>query len=374
MEAQNVVSIRTLRDINEVLVENNLKEIDGEEHRRFRTHSELSATLRRAVVLLANSHTARDKVLAVQQIRQVRERIAKAPVEAQSAPAAERATPATTPATEPAAAAPRTTSVTSRSRAEPATLREPRTPERVVLATDTVTDADLRYISHCAYGAKAALSMALAKSKESDNRPGFYTILMEGADVVDPQARPRIYDWQNRISIMFTKAELVAVAAVFYGYLRECSFSSHGPAHDKGFFLERKDGGIIARMNATGRSLTVKIAAPDMVYMGGLLTRQIRAEYPWLDNEALTGLLRGAFAATPPLANDGPRSATQPGSAAREGNGARQGNTARQGNAPRGPVADQCASCGADVDQRVRDYSQQKYGQTLCLPCQKQRH
>jgi hypothetical protein len=364
MEAQNVVTIRTLRDINEVLAENNLKEIDGEEHRRFRTHGELSSTLRRAVALLAQSRNAQEKVRAVQEIRQVRERIARAPVEA----APTQNTPAPSPASAPQSAAPAARQTAPAPRAE--------TPApaggRVVVAMDTVSDEDLRYIAHCAYGAKAAFSMALAKSKESENRPGFYTILMEGAEVVDPQARPRTYDWQSRISIMLTKAELVAVAAVFYGYLRECSFSSHGPAHDKGFFLERKDGGIIARMNATGRSLAVKIAPADMVYMGGLLTRQIRAEYPWLDNEALTGLLRGAFAATPPLAGSEAASA---GSAS----GAQASNTppaqsARQSHAPRGPVAGQCASCGANVDQRVSDYSNKNYGQTLCLPCQKKRH
>lgn len=371
MEAQNIVPIRTLRDINEVLAENNLKEIDGEEHRRFRTHSELSSTLRRAVALLAQSRNSQEKVRAVQEIRQVRERIARAPVEA--APA--QNTPEPSPALTPASAAPAARQTAPAPRAEPPAAAVAPAGGRVVVAMDAVSDEDMRYIAHCAYGAKAAFSMALAKSKESENRPGFYTILMEGADVVDPQARPRTYDWQSRISIMLTKAELVAVAAVFYGYLRECSFSSHGPAHDKGFFLERKDGGIIARMNATGRSLAVKIAPTDMVYMGSLLTRQIRAEYPWLDNEALTGLLRGAFAATPPLASSEAATASSASSVPGGGSAAPATSTsARQSNAPRGPVAGQCASCGTNVDQRVSDYSNKHYGQTLCLPCQKKRH
>jgi len=373
MEAENVVQIRTLRDINEILSEHNIQPIDNVEHQRFRRHTECSAKLRDAVSVLAKAENASDKVQAVKLIVALREEVLKREREQDAANqemAPEQIGKVRSLLEENADQRSQRRAVggsTVPMRTPPSSDGEyasspasPTPASRVVMAVDDLEDESLRYVNHCAYGAKAAFSMSLAKSRETDAKPGFYTVLIEAAGANGGNVIPRTYDWENRISIMLTKAELVAVAAVFYGYLRECSFSSHGQAHDKGFFMERKDGGIIVRMNATGKSHAVKIPGPDMFYMGSLLTRQLLAEYPWMDSEMLVALLRGAFPALPVAGEGQPAPAPQTQGANQQG--------AASAAAQSGDV---CSSCGKAVDQKVKDYSTKRFGRALCLPCQK---
>ena len=328
MEARNsVIPLNTLRDVNGVLVNANITAITPEEHKQLLKMPRYRDELARIIGVIADERTpATDRFKAAKELKKMRE----------GGIGGNTAGPAV---------------------ASPAEL------PRVMLARDEIEDEKMRFVSRAAYGAKAAFTMQMAKSRpsgSSEDAEGFYTVNIEAAPAKPESGGNRSFDWQNKITLQLTRNEIVVVAAVFYGFMPSCTFSSHGPANDKGFSMERKDGGIIARANATGRSYAVKLTPPDIFYMGAILTRQLLTQTPWLDSQMLRDLLQGAF-------SDG---AAQPGPAATSTQPVRPAS-AEQNNAPTADGKLHCSECNYTIDQKITDYSTKKHGRALCLKCQK---
>jgi hypothetical protein len=328
MEARNsVIPLNTLRDVNSVLINENIAAITPEEHKQLLKIPRYRDELARIISVIADERTpATDRFRAAKELKKMRE---------------------------------------GGGSATPARQQENSSTElpRVMIARDEIEDEKMRFVSRAAYGAKAAFTMQMAKSRPSsasEDAEGFYTVNIEAAPAKAESGGNRSFDWQNKITLQLTRNEIVVVAAVFYGFMPSCTFSSHGPAKDKGFSMDRKDGGIIARVNATGRSLAVKLTPPDIFYMGAILTRQLLAQTPWLDSQMLRDLLQGAFS----------EGSAQPEPAAtrtlsNHPAGAEQNNT---------PASDgklHCSACNYTIDQKITDYSTQRFGRALCLKCQK---
>lgn len=121
------------------------------------------------------------------------------------------------------------------------------------------------------YGGKAALCF------EADTtRANVATIAIDGAAAT----APRTYNWGNKIRIQLTRQELPEVAAVFIGARRNCSFKSHGPQKDKGFEIERQDGGkvFVKVFGGNGQgACAVPIMPNDAFYATSLVLRQLMA-------------------------------------------------------------------------------------------------
>ncbi|PKY09724.1 hypothetical protein B1757_13430 [Acidithiobacillus marinus] len=333
MEArQHVVKLETLKDVNDVLTDSNISVITKEEHRKIAQNAAHRNNLSRLIQLIADERLmGSQRIRAINDLARMREQIAH------NNPPQENRMPA------------------EHAYAPEKTQDAPR-KDAIIIAMDNIEDDDMRYINHTAYGAKAAFVVAMSKTKPRPNEDlqGHYTVNIEAAKIVEGAERK--YDWSDKITLQLTRAELPTVAAVFYGYMDACTFASHGPAKDKGFSLERKDGGIIARVNATGKSMAVKISPPDIFQMGAILTRQLLKETPWMDSYMLEKLLRGSFTFQTSQAMPAP----QPARA-----------NAPANNAQHGPKDKQCAGCGCEIDQRVHDYSLKNMGRPLCLNCQK---
>jgi len=331
MEARNsVIPLNTLRDVNGVLVNANITAITPEEHKQLLKINGCRDELARIIGVIADERTpATDRFKAAKELKKMREG-----------------------------------GISGNTAVGPAVGSSAELP-RVMLARDEIEDEKMRFVSRAAYGAKAAFTMQMAKSRpssSSEDAEGFYTVNIEAAPAKSESGGNRSFDWQNKITLQLTRNELVVVAAVFYGFMSSCTFSSHGPANDKGFSMERKDGGIIARVNATGRSYAVKLTPPDIFYMGAILTRQLLAQTPWLDSQMLRDLLQGAFS----------EGTAQPGPAATSTLPAQPAGT-EQNNAPASDGKLHCSECNYTIDQKITDYSTKKYGRALCLKCQKKR-
>lgn len=326
MEARkHVVKLETLKDVNDILTDANIQPISREEHRKISANQTSRNNLSRLIELIADNRiNERERMRATNDLAKMRAQISGN--ENEESASSER------PGQNRAAAS---------------------TPAQngvITIARDTISDEDMRYMNHTAYGAKAAFVVLMAKSRANGDLSGHYTINIEAAKATEGASRK--YEWSDKVTLQLTQGELLTVAAVFYGYKESCTFSSHGPAKDKGFSLERKDEGIIARVNATGKSMAVKISPPDIFMMGAIITRQILKETPWLDSVSMEQLLRGSFIFGAPVSQQPAQNAT--------GKPANQNNSALQ-----------CSGCGCGIDQRVHDYSVKNKGKPLCLKCQK---
>jgi hypothetical protein len=144
--------------------------------------------------------------------------------------------------------------------------------------------ADDRVSMHV-YGGKAALCFEADMTKQ-----GVPTVALDGA----LSTAPRQYDWNSKVRLQMTKAELPVIAAVLVGVIPKCEFSSHGPENNKGFSMERQQGGkIFIKVFAKGEQVrSVPVSAPDVFYVTSLVFRQLQKSNPWLDTTALMSLVK----------------------------------------------------------------------------------
>jgi len=141
-------------------------------------------------------------------------------------------------------------------------------------------------ISLHVYGGKAALTF------ESDiTRGGEETVAIDAAS----SQGPRQYDWANKIRLQLTARELPIVTAVLLGMLPECEFKNHGPNNDKGFSLQRqldKNGHFMRVFAADAPVRAVPIDAADSYRVTGIFMKQLMAQMPGLDGQAIDMMLR----------------------------------------------------------------------------------
>lgn len=154
--------------------------------------------------------------------------------------------------------------------------------------------ADTReFVSHHVYGGKAALCF------EADTtRSDAHTIALDAA----PTVATRKYDWANKTRVQMTVNELPFVTAVLMGLLPRCEYKNHGPDNNKGFSMERQDGGkVFVRVFEGEKGVkAVPVEAADVYHVAGLCMRQLMLNAPWLD---ATGILATLRTTVTPTAN-----------------------------------------------------------------------
>ncbi len=134
------------------------------------------------------------------------------------------------------------------------------------------------------YGSKAALCFNADVTK--GRTP---TIAIDAAS----STGPHVYDWKQKVRLQLTKAELPVVAAVLLGALGKCEFKNHGANKDKGFTMERQDGGkIFISVFAKGTVKAVPVFAPDVMWVTALVLQQVQKSCPGLDSMGVITLLR----------------------------------------------------------------------------------
>lgn len=139
------------------------------------------------------------------------------------------------------------------------------------------------------YGGKAALCFEADVTKGDD-----HTIALDAALAT----APRQFNWGDKIRIQLTRAELPTVAAVLLGILPGCEFGNHGPENNKGFSIERQQGGkVYVKVFAKGLGVRgVPIMPQDLYYVASLFMRQLKKATPWLDDSGVLALLKATQA------------------------------------------------------------------------------
>lgn len=92
--------------------------------------------------------------------------------------------------------------------------------------------------SHKIFGSKSALNFADADTKGGENSPGYPTVNIEGA----PSAGERKYNWEKKLILQISEAELPGVTAFFLRLIPSVKGQHHGQAKDKWFeFVYQND-------------------------------------------------------------------------------------------------------------------------------------
>jgi hypothetical protein len=107
---------------------------------------------------------------------------------------------------------------------------------------------------------------------------------------------PRTYDWDAKIRIQLTMAELPVVTAVFLGLIGECEYHNHGREHDKGFAMQHQGNKIYLRVFAKGFLAALPAEPPDCFRVAALLMRQLKKRHPSLNDAAILEMLRAMAA------------------------------------------------------------------------------
>lgn len=131
------------------------------------------------------------------------------------------------------------------------------------------------YINVHVYGGKAALCFSADETKH-----GVQTISIDAA----PCVGERTYNWDNKVTIQLTAAELPHVASVILGLAPGCEYSNHGPDHKKGFKMENQPGKVFVQVRGPGVSHAVPITLADIWRVGNLFARQLRKGNPHLSS------------------------------------------------------------------------------------------
>jgi hypothetical protein len=151
-------------------------------------------------------------------------------------------------------------------------------------ASSTNQDGQRRFENVHVYGSAGALSF------EADStRGGSHTVRLEGAT----SSGQRVYAWADKVAVQFTAKELPVVLGVLLGWIPSASFKAHGEKKEKGFSLERQDGGkVFARVWKPGRAVAVPIFAMDLYPVVTLLVRQMARNEPDLGVDGVLGIVR----------------------------------------------------------------------------------
>jgi len=145
-----------------------------------------------------------------------------------------------------------------------------------------------------AYGGKAALDF-----KPSETRAGIHTISIEGAKLISEKK----FDWNDKVSIQITRAELPMVAAVFFAKIESCKFANHGADKTKGFEIKCQPspkGGKHFYVNLYEKNkpgIAVQVNAEDAVSVFAMIVVQMRRNWPHLSSDSVIEIIK-QYAAT----------------------------------------------------------------------------
>jgi len=140
------------------------------------------------------------------------------------------------------------------------------------------------------YGGRFALCF------EADTtRQGFPTVALDATNADGPMQ----YNWSQKIRLQLTRAEMPVVTAVLLGVLPGCEFKNHGQDKDKGFSMERQQGGrVFVKVFARDQGVkAVPIIPADLFFVSALFIRQLQRACPWMNPTSLVELIRMTQAA-----------------------------------------------------------------------------
>ncbi len=133
------------------------------------------------------------------------------------------------------------------------------------------------------YGGKAALTV-----EPGENRNGKPVVFIDAA----PAIGERQYDWEQKIRLMLTPAEVVTALAVTLGYLPSCEFKNHGEDSDKWFVIENQKKNLFIKIGQGKTLRAVPVAAFDAFRFGAILSAQARKQLPQLAAADVQTLVR----------------------------------------------------------------------------------
>lgn len=165
------------------------------------------------------------------------------------------------------------------------------TGQRTARGQGPAPQGERQYLSHHVYGGKGALCF------EADTtRSDAHTVSLDAA----PTIAPRKYDWQNKTRVQMTIHELPFVTAVLMGLLPSCEYRNHGPDNNKGFSMQRQEGGkvFVRVFEGDKGAKAVPIEASDVFHVASLCLRQLMLNSPWLDTAGILATLRATVAVT----------------------------------------------------------------------------
>lgn len=144
------------------------------------------------------------------------------------------------------------------------------------------------FFSMTFYGSSSALCFN-AVEKDGD-----HSLTVDGGNKKPNQPDGgRAIDWQDKVIFGFSSDELIELAWVLMGIRQECSFSGHGPMHDKSFQFKRQDKGFFGSVSAKAkgaRAVPISHAAGTRLML--LVATQIQKNFPKMSITELFSILR----------------------------------------------------------------------------------
>jgi hypothetical protein len=126
---------------------------------------------------------------------------------------------------------------------------------------------------------------------EDKTQGGFHTIRIEGAKSLGKNK----YDWQNKISLQVTRAELPALLAVFLGIIPQVEFKNHGAENNKGYSFENQGDKIFGKVFSPDGVRPLPISPEDCFYLSMITMRQMQKNYPGTSVADIGAMLRSTM-------------------------------------------------------------------------------
>lgn len=135
------------------------------------------------------------------------------------------------------------------------------------------------YYSFHIYGRQAALCVSEAKTRAGHVN----TVQIESAPALTAGGWTT-FDWQNKIILQLTEAEMIQLLAVLERKIESVEFKGHGFAHDKSMSIAVQENSFFVKLMRRGlRADAVPVTAPDAFKIISLCYQQMRANAPHLD-------------------------------------------------------------------------------------------
>ncbi len=140
------------------------------------------------------------------------------------------------------------------------------------------------HISKHVYGGKAVVCFGVDMTRADK-----HTLALDAAETKGGRA----YNWQDKIRIQMTTAELPFVLAVFMGWNPKIEFKSHGEKNDRGFAIEDQSKHFFVSVFASGKSArAVPVPKGDAYEITTLILRQMRKNAPWMSTTEIIALAK----------------------------------------------------------------------------------
>ncbi len=134
------------------------------------------------------------------------------------------------------------------------------------------------------YGGKAALCVETDATRQDEP-----TLRVEAAQAV----AARQFDWQNKIVIQLTRAELPLFSATVLGLIPRCTCNNHGPENNKGLEILHQGDKLFVRVYQKDQApRAVPVDAADSFHLAALCLRQLRAGARWLTDQGVIAALK----------------------------------------------------------------------------------